>query len=278
MRPESRGLTRRPRLKKSPQRQNRAKRKRKGWRRSFKTFSVALCNQADILEQLLQLYFPDGAKIIDLTYGTGAFFWNIFEKPRLNEIYQVTKCDAEPSLEGEEIHKLDLETDDYSQLGLHDCAVFDPPYLIGRPSFDYPASSKVLDSNISGTQVLAMQFQGKRSWSAKARAKTGENGINRFVANMTLEVFHERLKGLARVAPTVLKDNGLLLTKIMNPRHKGKLVDHAFAIKREMHESFDLVDELAYVRQGATTWKIKGHLQNLHGYWLVFQKRAISSK
>jgi hypothetical protein len=236
-------------------------------------FTVSLANQADILEQLLQLYYPEGCKIIDLTYGTGALFWNIYEKPRLREIYSVTKCDAEPSIEGEEIHRLDLTHDDYSHLGLHDVALFDPPYLIGRPSFDYPASSKVLNSNISGTQLLAVQFQGKRSWSSKARAKTQENGINRFVANMTLEVFNERLKGLARVAPTVLKERGILLCKIMNPRHNGKLVDHSWNIKSILSPNFDLVDELVYIRQGATTWKVKGHLQNLHGFWLVFQKR-----
>lgn len=238
------------------------------------TFTVSIANQADILVDLLEMYFPDGARVIDLTYGTGALWWKIFETPRLNSSYRVTKCDAEPSLEGDGIQKLDLLQDDYSALGQHDAAIFDPPYLIGRPSFDYPASSKVLNSNISGTQVMAMQFQGKRSWSAKARSKTMEGGINRFVANMTLDVFNERLRGVARVAPAVLKEGGLLLVKIMNPRHKKKLVDHALAIKLALAQNFCLIDELVYIRQGATTWKVKGHLQNLHGYWLVFQKKS----
>lgn len=238
-------------------------------------FTISLENQADILEKLLHLYFPSGAKAIDLTYGTGALWWNVFEDDRLAKMYSVTKCDAVPSLEHENINRLDLTLDDYSHLGGHDLALFDPPYLIGRPSFDYPASSKVLNSNISGTQVLAMQFQGKRSWSAKARA-ANQDGTNRFVANITLDVFVERLKGLARVAPIVLRDDGLLLVKIMNPRHKGKLMDHSCHIKTILTPNFELMDELVYIRQGSTTWKVKGHLQNLHGFWLVFKKRGQS--
>ena len=227
-------------------------------------FTVSLANQADILQDLLELYYPQGASIIDFTYGTGAIYWNIFEKPGLSDNYRIMKCDAEPSLENEAIMKLDLTTDDYSNLGAFDIGVFDPPYL-KRPSFDYPNKSKVLSSNIANTQVIAMQYQGKRSWAAKK--------LNRFVANLTPEIFTERLKGLARVAPTVIKEEGLLLVKIMNPREKGAIWDHAFEIKTVLNDKWKLVDELAYIRQGPTTWKIKGHLQSLHGYWLTFQKR-----
>ncbi len=87
-------------------------------------FTIVLENQADIVEKLLQLCYPEGAKIIDFTYGTGAIWWNIFEKPYLNEKYQITKCDAEPSSKLQEpINKLDLTEDDYSKLGYHDIGV-----------------------------------------------------------------------------------------------------------------------------------------------------------
>src|SRR5579872_3765179 len=129
-------------------------------------FTVSLENQAVILEGLLELYYPEGARAIDFTYGTGALWWNIFENPRLKEMYPVTKCDAEPSLPEESINQLDLTKDDYAHLGKHEIGVFDPPYL-RRPSFDYPNKSKVLNSNIAGTQLIALQYQGKRSWAAK---------------------------------------------------------------------------------------------------------------
>ena len=132
-------------------------------------FTITNENQADIIEHLLELYRPDGANIIDFTYGTGAFWWNVYEKPRLKTFYKITACDAEPSFgkdrvereilqevllsesgeepEGEEeehqheenILKLDLTKDDYSHLGTFHIGVFDPPYLIGRPAFDYPS-------------------------------------------------------------------------------------------------------------------------------------------
>jgi hypothetical protein len=230
-------------------------------------FTVSLENQADIVEKLLQLYYPQGAKIIDFTYGTGAIWWNVFEKPFLNEKYQITKTDAEPSTKLKEpIHTLDLTKDDYSQLGKHDIGVFDPPYLIGRPSFDYLSNGKVLDSGIAGTQkVISMGFQGKRSWSS--------TNLNKYVCNLTRSVFDERVDGLKIKADQTIKSEGLLFVKIMNPRNNGKIIDHVYTIKQKL-QNFELMDELIYIRQGATTWKVKGHLQNLHGFWLIFQKKS----
>ncbi len=36
------------------------------------------------------------------------------------------------------------------------------------------------------------------------------------------------------------------MVKIMNPRHKGRFVDHAFEIKTAMRPNFDLIDELGF--------------------------------
>jgi hypothetical protein len=243
-------------------------------------FTVSLDNQADEFARLLENYFPTGARIIDFTYGTGATWWKVHETPRLAEQYEITKCDAEPSdrvPDRDQIKKLDLVTDSYFHLGLHDAGFYDPPYLVGRPSFDYPSKSKVLDSNISGTQVLAMQYQGKRSWAAQK--------LDRFVCNLKPEVFRERLAGLARVAHTVIKEDGLLFVKLMNPRHGGELMDWTFETKVALALHFKKIDEQIYVRQGSTTWKPKKakesarkkvtykHLQNLHGFWQMYQRK-----
>jgi len=232
-------------------------------------FTIFLDNHADIWERLLEFYYPRGAKVIDFTYGTGAIHWNIFEKEK-TEKYTLTKCDAAPNdkVKEEGVIVKDLTKDAYSDLGFHDCGVFDPPYLIGRSSFDYPNKSKVLDSNIAGTQVLAMQYQGKRSWAA--------NKLDNYVANPTLEVFNQRVLGLNRIAPTCLKAGALLFVKVMDPRNDGSLIPHHVNIINSL-TNFKLYDLGVYIRQGATTWKVKGHLQNLHGYWMIFQNKAAQS-
>ncbi|MHB1910373.1 MAG: hypothetical protein ACYCQJ_16125 [Nitrososphaerales archaeon] len=231
-------------------------------------FTIFLDNHADIWERLLKFYYPEGAKVIDFTYGTGAMWWNIYEK-ELD--YSVTKTDASPNdkVLKEGVIVKDLTKDDYSELGIHDCALFDPPYLIGRSSFDYPNKSKVLDSNVAGTQLLALQYQGKRSW--------GANKLDNYVANPTLEVFNQRVEALNHVAPTVLCDDSLLFVKVMDPRHNGSLVPHHVNIINAL-TNFRLYDIGIYVRQGATTWKVKGHLQNLHGYYLIFQNKLSHAK
>jgi hypothetical protein len=228
-------------------------------------FSIFLDNHAEIWERLLEFYYPNGARVIDFTYGTGAIWWNIFEKKKVQ--YTVTRCDAAPNgkVLKEDVFTKDLTKDDYTGLGQHDAAVFDPPYLIGRSSFDYPNKSKVLNSNITGTQILAMQYQGARSWAA--------NKLDNYVANPTLEVFNQRVRGLNERAPTVIKDAGLLFVKVMDPRNDGSLVAHHVNIINAL-TNFQLIDLGVYIRQGATTWKVKGHLQNLHGYWMVFQKKS----
>lgn len=211
-------------------------------------FTILMDKQADIWRHLLEFYFPSGAKVIDFTYGTGATWWPT------TSLYQITKTDAVPN--DASVIRKDLTKDNYADLGLHDAGFFDPPYLIGRSSFDYPTSSH-RQGNI-----------GKRSW--------GQNGLARFVANPTLDVFVERLNGLNSVASQTIKEGGLLFIKLMDCRKDGKLITHHITTTQKL-TNFDLIDLAIYIRQGATTWESKQHLQNLHGYWLVFKKKEPKS-
>ena len=204
-------------------------------------FTAFLNEHTEILRTLLEVYYPSGAKVIDLTYGKGNLWNSIANNPTLRKKYQVTACDAAPT--SRKIRNRNLLTDDYSNLGRHNVALFDPPYLIGRVSFDY---DKV----------------GRNSWSAD-RAK--------YTTNQSLNVFNQRLKCLAEKAPTFLKPRGLLFVKIMDPRRDGTLIPHHINITNILSNKFELIDLAIYVRMGATTWKIRGHLQNLHGYWLIFK-------
>lgn len=156
----------------------------------------------------------------------------------------------------------DISKDQYDDLGQHDMALFDPPYLIGRDSFDY--SAKV----VAG-ELVPQQYQGARSW--------GGNGLSKYVANPDVETFNERVRQLNLKAPAVLKSKGLLIVKVMNPRYEGKLVEHDRNIRNILADpttgNFEVEDVGIYVRQGATTWASENHLQNLNGFWLIFRKK-----
>ncbi len=220
-------------------------------------FTVFLNNHAGIIADLMSLYFPKQAKIIDVTYGTGALWWKILEDEEMAKKYQVTACDAVPNQNPkikEKINQRSLLTDNYDDLGVHDALVFDPPYLIGRTCFNYSHTEKL---------------EGPRSWSS--------DKLPKYVANPTIEAFDERVRGLLRIAPTVLKPNGILIVKVMDPRHNGQLIDHHIRIVNILREKFDLIDHGIYIRQGATNFKIKGHLQNLHGHYLIFRLRLTNS-
>ena len=205
-------------------------------------FTILMDKQADIWRHFLEFYYPQGAKVIDFTYGTGATWWATPVQ------YQITKTDAVPN--DESVIKKDLTKDSYADLGLHDAGFFDPPYLIGKNS-SYIATSSHRQDNI-----------GKRSW--------GQNGLARFVANPTLDVFIERLNGLNTAASQTIKSGGLLFVKIMDCRKDGRLITHHITIIQKL-TNFELIDLAVYIRQGATTWETKQHLQNLHGYWLIFK-------
>ncbi len=228
-------------------------------------FTITLDKHADNLERLLNLYFPKrkNVKIIDFTYGTGALEWNVNDTCWCcgQRHFVFTKCDKEPSPklpDFKEIHVKDLFTDDYSDLGLHDGALFDPPYLIGRDSFDYSAKVSHLG------QLIPMQYQGKRSW--------GANRLEKYVANPTVEHFNRRVKHLNDKAPTVLKESGVLFVKVMNCYYKKHYIAHDVTITNLL-TNFELIDKITYIRQGATTWTTKNHAQNLTGYWMVYRVR-----
>jgi DNA modification methylase len=214
------------------------------------TFTAFLEEQSRILRDLLEEFCPTGASVIDLTFGKGRLWAEILRKPWLRALYPLTACDASPdpaAVGGVQAVKKNLFTDEYGDLGLHDVAVYDPPYCVQRVSFDYGKVSK-------------------RSWAAA--------DLEKFTTNPSVEVFNYRVECLRQKAPTFLKLGGLLLVKVMDPRKDGRLIPHHINVVNTLAPSFDLVEEGVYVRLGASTWQVPGHLHNLHGFWLVFRLRA----
>lgn len=217
---------------------------------------------ADNMVTIVREFYPKGADILDVTYGTGALWWRFKEDPLLKDHYRIVACDKTPSDRlkfNEIINELDVLTADYrplvprGQTGF-DIIVIDPPYLVGRDSFDY--SAKIVEG-----ALVPMQYQGKRSWN---------DDRQKYVKNQSIEDFDRRFIALNRVLPDILKPNGHLIIKVMNPRHNGHLIRHTMRIDRIL-TNLECTDEIPYIRQGATTWSVPGHAQNLHGYYLIYQ-------
>ncbi len=157
----------------------------------------------------------------------------------------------------------DIDFDSYKELGVFDAGFADFPYLIGRSNaFNYNKPGVV-----SHSQGLSQGMTGPRSWST--------SGLETYVANPNVEAFNNRVKKLNVKASEVIKPNGFLFIKIMNPRHNNQLINHDVTFINEL-TNFVCIDRATYIRSGATTWTINGHMQNLTGSWMVFQRKEVS--
>lgn len=84
--------------------------------------SVLLGELPDLMKQVADFYFPDKARVLDVSYGNGSL------SQRLSD---VTGVDIDPGTRAEIIaDSTNLPLED----GAFDAAIFDPPYLYGRQS------------------------------------------------------------------------------------------------------------------------------------------------
>lgn len=203
----------------------------------------------------------EGVRIIDFTFGKGGL-WKATvygadgPKPYPYKL-TVTKTDAVPSVEG--VIKKSLYDDDYSDLGIHEAGVFDPPYLYGHQAFDYPISGQKQTGTFD--KIISAQKQGKNSWATQ----------DRFTQNKNEQSFIERVQALNRSAPQCMKKGALLFVKIMDPRHNTKLIlNHVHIINHLTN--FECYSIAPYFAGGAKTWK--NHAELAHGYWMVFRMKT----
>jgi hypothetical protein len=180
----------------------------------------------------------EGNRIIDFSYGKGGY-WNIDYQYRA----AITKTDSTPI--NEQVIKKDLFVDNYSDLGLHDAGIFDPPYIYGHQVFNYQTPT-------------SMQKQGKNSWGNDPR----------FSENKNPEQFRDRVIAVNKAALQCIKPGGLLFVKVMDTRFKGKLILNHDIIQDNLM-AFECYAIYIYLAGGAHTWK--HHAENSHGYWMVFK-------
>lgn len=198
-------------------------------------------DHATNLRDLILNYGLDSedARIIDFSYGRGSY-WRTDYQYRC----KVTKTDAVPN--SEDVIKKNLFDDDYSDLGEFAAGIFDPPYLYGHPAFDYGLNK---DKGVKA-----------ESWAVEPR----------FTQNKNEQDFINRVIALNRVAKQCIRKEGLLFVKVMDTRHKTKLVLNHCHIINNLPD-FECWAMNVYVAGGAKTWK--SHSETSHGYWMVFKRK-----
>ncbi|MHB8603385.1 MAG: hypothetical protein ACYC9R_12200 [Nitrosotalea sp.] len=230
-------------------------------------FQVTKCDadpswldEPEILSNLRQIY-------LDKYQNQKRFLRIQDEKERHDKIWQSAFDKAKQLTEqycDKTVIQKNIFNDSYAELGSHKFGVFDPPYLYGnRQAFDYPAGGMDgLIEKVNSSHITPMQLQGPRSW--------GANGLKKFVGNKSVEEFEERLRKLNEKAPTVLEPKGVLIVKVMDPRHDGKLITNHTKCENLL-TNFEVTNIGPYIRQGATTFSTEKNFQNLHGYWMTFR-------
>lgn len=221
--------------------------------------SVLCQGHSQNLRDLLLNYGLDrpDCRIVDFTFGTGSMW-----KTDYAYKFELTRTDAVPTRE--DVIKKDLLSSDYSDLGMHDAAIFDPPYLYGHSAFDYSMNNRkdIEAKNNNSQLIVSAQLQGKNSWG-----QTGD--LKRFTGNKDEREFIDRVKGVNRAALTKIK-----LSFFMHCSRSWNTMNGGYQMPNHIHciqnlTNFKLYATFPYLAGGAKTWK--SHCETSHGFWIVLK-------
>ncbi len=200
-------------------------------------------SNADIFPEILELHVPVGARIADVTYGSGVFWRNVdLSKYTLlaTDIAEGVDCRALP----------------YENATL-DAVVLDPPYMEGffRRETDHKAGggshSAFRNYYSNGDEVS----QGSAKWHAA-------------VTDLYFKAGAE--------AHRVLKDNGVLIVKCQDEVSANRqCLTHVEIINEYGKKGFYTKDLFVVVRTnkpGVSRLKKQVHARKNHSYFLVFVK------
>jgi len=202
--------------------------------------SILIGEQPDILKQILNFYLSSGSKILDITYGHGKLY-KASGYVNFDE-YTIVSNDRDPESPAQ-YHLPFFKLEEIArEWGSFDAVIYDPPYKYDQPSYVFEISRE-RDSDWKPI---------KTKW--------------------TVELQIEAAKTLNAILPKILRDNGYLICKIMDTRHKGHLVlNHVILIQE--FTNFELIDVIVYVRTMMGLFRNNRHSQTAHGYYLIFRKK-----
>lgn len=202
--------------------------------------SVLFGEQYDVFRQILEFYKPHGSKILDLTYGKGTL-WKSASKISAWEDYDVTTVDIDKTTKAQyhcDFAELPPEISEVKR----DILVYDPPYKYESPRF-------------------ILQNRKAEGWKDKPQKTL-----------YSLDIQKANIEKLNNIALNLLKDDGILIVKIMDTRYKGKLIPaHCMFINGLTN--FEIKDILIYIKLGVGIFVNKKSAQTAHGFFLIFKKK-----
>lgn len=222
---------------------NPKKRTQGGIATSNVVMSATVSGNAELFPQILDLHVPDGAKIADVTFGTGVFWKNV-DKSR----YHLIPSDI---ADGIDCRKLPYENESF------DALVLDPPYMEGllRNNKDHKAGS--------GTHSSFREYYS--------------NGDE---VNHEGPKWHGAVTDLyykaGAEAHRVLKEKGIFIVKCQDEVSANRQwLTHVEIINHFEQLGFYTKDLFVVVRQNKAViarLKKQVHARKNHSYFLIFVK------
>lgn len=221
---------------------NKAKRKQGGIATTDVVMSAYVAGNADLFPKILDLHVPVGAKIADVTFGSGVF-WKKVSKDK----YRLTPSDIATGI--------DCRALPYSDSSF-DALVLDPPYMEG------------LLRNNKNHKAGRGSFSAFREYYSNGDEKNEGPKWHAAVTDLYFKAGSE--------AHRVLKENGVMIVKCQDEVSANRQwLTHVEIINHFGNLGFYVKDLFVIVRQnkaGITRLKKQRHARKNHSYFLVFIK------
>jgi tRNA G10 N-methylase Trm11 len=211
--------------------------------------SAHISGNAEVFPQILSLHVPDGAKIADVTYGSGVFWRNV-DTSR----YELFPSDIAT---GTDCRALPYENDSF------DAIVIDPPYMEG-----------LLRNDKSHKAGSGSHFAFRKYYSNGDETSNGGQKWHGAVTDLYFRAGAEAIR--------VLKDNGIAIVKCQDEVSANRqCLTHVEIINHYGSLGFYAKDLFVTVRQNRAViarLKKQVHARKNHSYFLVFAKSAKTKK
>jgi tRNA G10 N-methylase Trm11 len=205
--------------------------------------SAYMSGNADVFPQILDLHVPDGAKIADVTYGSGVFWKNV-------DISKYELLTSDIAM-GVDCRSLPYESESI------DVIVIDPPYMEGllRSNKDHKAGG--------GTHSAFREY-----YSNGDEVNDSGPKWHGAVSDLYYKAGSEAVR--------VLKDNGIAIVKCQDEVSANRQwLTHVEIINHYEQLGFYTKDLFVVVRQNKAViarLKKQVHARKNHSYFLVFVK------